>query len=149
MNIDKYFVSVDKIPSDLYVEGEGVYVDEDGCHHQDAIEFIIERIFGFCGCGCPYDVAEYIRQALQSIYDIEQKVWTNKVTYNEWKNDNDNKKKKKIYSSQGAEYFIYYVLDQKGLTEHGGSVPGWLTESGKELLLDLNELKEKGIIGKE
>lgn len=35
---------------------------------------------------------------------------------------------------------MWYWLDNKGYTEHGGSVPGWLTEEGWKLLEDLEEL---------
>ena len=35
------------------------------------------------------------------------------------------------------------LLDEKGLTEHGSCIPGWLTEKGKHLLDDLNEYFNK------
>ena len=64
-------------------------------------------------------------------------VWEDKQTYEEW-----SAAEKRLFGSSGAAYFVYYVLDEKELTEHGTSVPGWLTEKGLTLLQDLNEYLE-------
>jgi hypothetical protein len=32
------------------------------------------------------------------------------------------------------------VIDNKEFTEHGGSVPGWLSKTGKSLLHELNDI---------
>ena len=138
MNIDKYFVPANQIPDDIYIEGEGLYIC-DGIEYHDAESFIIEHMFGFCGCGNPTSVIHYISNTLQHIADLQDLVWTDKLTYHDWRADEI-----LIHGSAGAATFIYYVLDKKGFTEHGCSVPGWLTDAGKELLSDLKE-----IIGKD
>jgi len=43
-------------------------------------------------------------------------------------------------------YFMWYWFDKEELTEHGGSVPGWLTKKGLGMLNKLN--KQCGGTGK-
>ncbi len=101
--------------------------------------FIIEGMFGFCGCGSPSDALQYIHDTLRSIKalrdgdDLKREKWDR--FYTNWKTES-----RKLHGSTGAEYFIYYVFDQMELIEHGGSVPGWLTEEGQALLDDLDEM---------
>jgi hypothetical protein len=42
-----------------------------------------------------------------------------------------------------ALYALLYVLDEAELTEHGSSVPGWLTEKGKAWLQQYREYAER------
>lgn len=121
MHIDKY-------------KKEVGYEDPDGCFHEDAESFLQTYSLGFCGCGRPEDSLAYVRDVLQHIDNLKQLVWEKKQTYEEWTAAG-----KKLFASDGAEYFAFYVMDTKGLTEHGGSVPGWLTDKGREMLEDLNE----------
>ena len=114
---------------------EDGYYDPDGCFYEDAETFIATYMFGFCGCGMPDEALRHVRDSLQIIMDMKEQLWTKKITYNEWE-----ERKKKCFSNSGSEYFMWYVLDKLGFTEHGSSVPGWLTQGGMELLSDLNEL---------
>lgn len=123
MYIDKFFK-------------EDGYYDKDDCFYETAEDFIRGSILGFCGCGMPDAALDYVRQVLRTVADLKEKVWEKKMTYEEWTAE-----KSKLFNSEGAEYFMWYFLDNKGLTEHGGSVPGWLTVEGEELLADLEELK--------
>jgi hypothetical protein len=116
MHIDKYF------KDDGYYDGDTYY--------EDAESFLATAILDFCGCGMPDAALEHVRDALQLIKDLYD---TNK--YDEWR-----EKELKLFNSDGPAYFMYYFLDNKELTEHGGQVPGWLTLEGEELLDDLNEL---------
>lgn len=43
-----------------------------------------------------------------------------------------------IISDERARWFLFYRLDMLNLTEHGGSVPGWLTPFGEQVLDALN-----------
>lgn len=80
---------------------------------------------GFCGCGMPVDATEYVLSVLEHIERLKTHVWEKKITFEEWIEEG-----KMIFPNDGAAYFAYYVMAEKGLTEHGGSVPGWLSEKG-------------------
>ena len=127
MNIDK-FRNEDGIS----------YTDESGCYHESAKDYYMHEVFKFCGCGCPEDALDYIYKCLKLL-----------TLGNDWINNKEShcdywKRYRaecdKVFNSEGAEYFMWYWLDNMELTEHGGSVPGWLTEKGKEVLSDLEEI---------
>ena len=119
---------------DKFKKKDGYY-DQDGCYYEDAESFIATGVLGFCGCGMPDVALEYVRKALQIVDDLKQLVYEKKLTYEQWE-----ERKKKVFANKGAEYFMWYFLNNKELTEHGVSVPGWLTKKGIELLADLTEL---------
>ena len=128
LNIDKYLV-------------DGNYIDEDGCHHDTAIDFIQCHIFKFCGCGRPEENLKYVCEALDIIAERSD------ITGNyEEKCAKSHQRAKELYKTDAAEYFMWYWLETVGLTEHGGSVPGWLTGEGWDVLADLKELKERNEI---
>lgn len=125
---------------DKFKGDDGGYVDTEGCWWETAEDFIHSHILGFCGCGAPQLSIRYVRDVLKHIEAVHalprgdtRDDWGR--VYDEWKEAG-----KAIFSSEGAEYFAYYVMDDKGLTEHGGSVPGWLTELGLEVMEDLDEI---------
>jgi hypothetical protein len=118
---------------DRYKKPDGSYEDPEGCHHEDAESFLQTYVLGFCGCGRPEDSLAYVRDVLQHIDNLKQLVLDKKQTYEEWTAAG-----KKLFATDGAEYFAFYVMDTKGLTAHGGSVPGWLTDKGRKMLEDLN-----------
>ena len=47
-----------------------------------------------------------------------------------------------IDNPDGALYIILYLLNHAELMEHGGSVPGWLTDEGEEMLKLLKAKRE-------
>lgn len=47
------------------------------------------------------------------------------------------------FGGENPAYFFFYWASDRQLTEHGGAVPGWLTEKGKTLLADLKEAFEE------
>ena len=110
---------------DKFKQPDGSYFDENEIYYRDAIEFIMGML-DFCGCGNPEQSLKYILKALIYINDKETEL---------------------PFSSDGEKYFVYYVLDKLELTEHGCSVPGWLTEKGEELLADLLTLEKDGSLG--
>ena len=118
---------------DKYFKKTGYY-HESQIYYEDIIDFICTGILGFCGCGRPIDALIYIRDVLSLIDE-----WTGhefqKITYEEHK-----EKEKALFNNEGQAYFTWYYLDNLGLTDHGGSVPGWLTPEGEILLSDLKEL---------
>jgi len=129
MNIDKYFK-------------DGAYIDEDGCHWDTALAFIQGHVLDLCCCGIPGENLKYVGRVLRHVNNL-MRVWddNDSYSYNDWKADGEN------IGSEQSLYFAYYVLDEKGFMEHGGSVPGWLTAEGIELLEDIEELERRGELG--
>ena len=98
----------------------------------DAMDEVFEKL-GFCGCGMPSDAAEFIAKALAH---IGHRCWDGPdFTYEDWKAEGD-----ALFHNDGIAYFVYYVFDKLELTDHGGSVPGWLTDLGKDVLAKLEKL---------
>jgi hypothetical protein len=123
MNIDKY-------------KKEDGYYNEDGCFHQDEESFLQVAILGFCGCGDPQLSLKHVQKGLRQIKNLgELSSVKFKQEFEEWEKEN-----KKLLGGETGVYFMWYFLDREGFSEHGSSVPGWLTEKGKELLEDLDEL---------
>lgn len=122
---------------DKYKKGE-YWIDESGGQYLDVESFIETGLFGFCGCGNPSAVREYVRKSLQLVADRKQKVWEDKMSFDEWKKEKD-----ELFKTDEAELFMWYWLDNKGYIEHGSLVPGWLTVDGEELLSDLTELSKQ------
>lgn len=129
MNIDKY-----KNVNGLY------QINESSPEYDDPIDFIQQELFGFRGCGCPESNLKFIRDVMEILkwwhFYMKDKKFDD--VYPEYQ-----KRLKDLCSNEGALYLAYYVLHDKGFTEHGGSVPGWLTDNGEELLVDINELLPK------
>lgn len=117
---------------------EGSYYDEDGCCYETAEDFYQSRSFNFCGCGSPDKNLEYIRDGLAHI-DKTQPENISREEYHKWY-DEWKKEGHEIFGNEKARYFFFYWADMLELTEHGGSVPGWLTEKGRETLADLREI---------
>lgn len=113
------------------------YRDADGCSYSGAESFLQTKLLGFCGCGDPFVNIKYVGKILRHIHNLKELVWENKITYEEWT------RRGKQIGSEEALYFAYYFLDDKGFTEHGGSVPGWLTDAGIEFMEDAEELIEE------
>ena len=109
----------------------GYFVYEN-IEYGEAADYYMSGVFGFCGCGMPEATLEYIHDGLQLIADLQDMVWEEKQTYEEWRANID-----RLFGGYGQEYFFFYVMDTKDLIEHGGSVPGWLTDDGRDALHDL------------
>lgn len=119
-----------------YRISDGVY-EIDGIVYDTIEDALMMGVFGFCGCGMPLYTLAYIRDELENI-----------ERYTEWVNENhhitkdipspmeNNNKEENL----GRSYFIWYWFDKMGYTDHGGSVPGWLTKEGESLLECLKEL---------
>ena len=118
-----------------YADPKGGYRYK-GDWYEDAHSLVLSGMLGFCGCGRPTDAATYIRDVLIHI-DNGMRIDHKNNGYEKWA------ARGRELGSDGALYFTYYVLDEKGFTEHGGSVPGWLTPKGQELLDWLKALPEE------
>ncbi len=106
-------------------------------------EDVLSDALGFCGCGAPDTALRYVRNILHA---ISQRC-PDPHTHEEWLAWYRTVSRPAIEAlfnnDPGAEYLAYYLLDDKKLTEHGGSVPGWLTDKGKGILADLDEMFAK------
>ena len=119
---------------DKYKQEDDSYIIDD-VYHEDIENALTSGICNFCGCGNPKDALKYVGKVLRLIYTLQTDVWDNKLPYDDW-----SKLEKKLFPVKGSEYFAYYWLDNMELTEHGGSVPGWLVDKGIELMEDIEEL---------
>lgn len=80
------------------------------------------EVFGFCGC---YDPDTSFKEVYDAMIAI------------------DEEKQFELRNNSQLATFIYYWLDTKSITEHGGSIPGWLTGYGKELLKEMKLVIDK------
>lgn len=106
----------------------------DGCFYETAESMIQCGFLDFCGCGCPTENLGYVldglalvEERMQKIPDFDFKAWRARA--------------EKHFRSDEAQFFFWYWADKEKLTEHGSSVPGWLTDQGKQLLGLLREWK--------
>lgn len=119
---------------DKYKTASGEYVGPDDCSWENATDFLHGYVLDFCCCGSPEDALSFVRDALRSVANLKEKVWAKTQAYADWSQETDAK------LGEAGAWFMFYFLDSKRLTEHGGSVPGWLTPEGERLLEDLDEL---------
>ncbi len=118
------------------------YVADNGAEWDDIHTFVLEGLMGFCGCGMPEHVANLIEDGLQHIKDLME---IRDGNHNrpgsdpKWKEDWDgwNRRGLEIFGNPGCEYLLYYCFDNAGLTEHGGAVPGWLSDLGEDVLKEM------------
>lgn len=101
--------------------------------HNNTSQDDIMSDLGFCCCGRPSDALEYIRQGLLFIEGGRQE----SESYDEYL-----KRTADTFGSEAAGTFFFYWADKESLTEHGGSIPGWLEFRGYELLHKLNQLAQ-------
>ena len=97
-------------------DDEKIYINDEGIwFDDDPLDFIQAGILDFCCCGNPEKSLKYTYEKLK---EIDQRGTSNSK----------------------ESMFVYYHFDSVGLTEHGSSVPGWLTEKGKGVMRDLEKL---------
>jgi len=113
-----------------------ISADDDISGIECPVDFILIGLMGFCGCGVPIDTLEYVGNVLAHINLIRTQVnEEGGITWDEFK-----ERGKVLFPTDGAEYFAYYVMDKVEFTEHGGSVPGWLSELGEGIMNDIPEI---------
>jgi len=109
------------------------FLDEDDISHENAESYLGNQL-SFCGCGRPEDALLFMRDVLHALD-------TKGGSRDEWEERNKNLKELWHSIPDGIMYLVYYFLDNKELTTHGGSVPGWLTEKGLTMMHDLDVYK--------
>lgn len=129
---------MDEVRSLAYtVDEDGGVTDSEGTYWQDGLEsFIQGKVFGFCCCGNPELMIEYVLEAMELLE------WHSNTephpSYEEYK-----KRLDIIFADRRTEILMWYWLDSKEWTEHGGGVPGWLTPEGYKVMALLRKWKSE------
>lgn len=105
----------------------GCFIGPDGCHYDTEWEARSIGVLGMCGCGCPEDAYNFLREVLMC-FDRRDKS-------KEWINAEDAVEKLILAKPDIAAHVLSHFLTDKDTLEHGGSVGGsWLTTSGEEIV---------------
>lgn len=115
------------------------------CEFDDLDQAILSGILGFCCCGQPGLALDFILNGLdliESLSKAEPPVGDSRAFWDHWVNNRRVEEELRFGSIGGATMF-YYWADKEDLTEHGGTVPGWLTSKGHQLLDVLRENKRR------
>lgn len=105
---------------------------------EKAVEEIQCEALGFCGCGSPDDNLALIRDGLALIaVKPPEDILRSMTEWPKWFKAHS-ERGNALFGNERSRYFFYYWCDKEELTEHGASVPGWLTVKGSDLLEKLN-----------
>lgn len=124
---------------------EGSTFIEDGCEYETAQSLVETGILGFCGCGIPGETREYVEEGLSIIESIADFSRGNTNPFSEAFDAFHKAKRQRIvarFPNIESWHFFLYWCSAEDLVEHGSSLPGWLTEKGKNLLSLLRQVKE-------
>lgn len=117
---------------DQFKRDDGHY-EIDGNFFEDA-ESVFCHALGFCGCGCPEVALRVVRDVLAHIAYVHAA--KGNLTYSAIQDSES----KLFHGVDAFRWIVLYLLDSRGLTEHGGNVSCcWLTEAGRGMLDDLNK----------
>ncbi len=104
------------------------------------IERMQESVLGFCACGMPDENLAYVRDGLAHIAEDGPNPQGDSAAWEAWLREH-RERGAQLFGNERAERFFYYWADKEELSEHGGCVPGWLTEKGLAMLADLRALQ--------
>jgi hypothetical protein len=113
----------------VYEENKGVYVTPDGSYYNTPQEAQYFHVLDLCGCGDPYEVHAFLIECA--------KCFDRGNGDEDWYKCGGVDAIQKLVAEKPdvAAEFIAHFLDQRGLTEHGGSVYGsWMTEEGRDFI---------------
>lgn len=113
----------------VYDEKKGLYVTPDGSYHNTPQEAQYSHVLDLCDCGHPYEVHAFLIECA--------KCFDRGNGDEDWHKCGGLDAIKKLVTEKPevAAEFIAHFLDQRGLTEHGGSVYGsWLTYDGHDFI---------------
>ena len=119
---------------DKYKLADGTFQNENGASFDTLEDFIQMSVLCFCGCGMPRLALKHLQVALTQVKKRNELVPKDTLAFRELEKETSIQ-----LGSNTAMWFMWYYLETQDLTEHGGSVPRWLTQKGKELLEDLDE----------
>ena len=89
-----------------------------------------------CFCGMPEEAAALLRDVLRAM-KTRADLSDNGAAHDHPDVEETRRRERELLPTDGIYYTYHYWLSNKGLTEHGGSVPGWLTAQGHEVLAAL------------
>jgi len=93
---------------------------------------LLERL-GFCGCGAPDEALLLIHDLLVHFENHRAINYTGSFEGAEWekycKDEKESLNKVLDDNKEGIKYALFYLLDDKGITNHGSSVPGWVEDT--------------------
>lgn len=127
---------------DQWRQPDGTYLGPEGtrgagCTFDDAVSFYHSGIFGFCGCGEPRANLRLIRDALaltEEFFEAD----TELGAWNEYCVQYGQRRLALFGTLASEQFFAYWANETKPpLMEHGGCIPGWLTDHGRRVLADL------------
>ncbi len=119
-----------------YTGTSGQLIGRDQCEYEsdDKLGFIQCGVLEFCLCGRPEDNIAYVLGGLELIHSS----CPEGMNFEVWFSDHQ-KTELAHFGTRESAMFFYYWADKEGWAEHGGSVPGWLTDDGLDLLSGLRE----------
>ena len=126
----------------FYIEGEDRGEKIHGC--SKTLDSLINvDVLGFCGCADPETNVYLVRDGLSLIAQLRQSWWglddtmEQRLTKQQATRELE-EKLTQLFGNEASKQFFYYWAHSKGYTDHGSSIPGWLTERGEALLKLLN-----------
>ena len=116
-------------------DGSGWYTDEKGVSFETLADYYQFEVFGFCGCGRPKANLVFIRDGIRLIDDRQTAMKKGTFIWAE-----EEQKAIALFGNGLSMNFFFYWCDNLELTEHGGAIPGWLTDRGEMVLKDLETI---------
>lgn len=112
------------------------YVTPDGCHYDTPQEAQYFHMLGLCGCGRPDEVHAFLIECAKC-FDRGSYGLSNEERMRKWNEAGgvDGIATLVAKNPKVVAEFIAHFFDQRGLTEHGGSVYGsWLNADGYDFI---------------
>lgn len=131
-NPKPYIIYLDESVPDIAVDLDILIQDSNLPVHFECREleplcdWELGKDFEFCNCGMPAETIELISRFLTLIKNKDSESYFHLLEE----------------SNDALMYFFFYTLNRLGFLDHAFSVPGFLTEKGKELEKRLRQ-KEK------
>lgn len=109
-------------------EKDGGYEDEEGLYWRSLTDLLQGSILKFCCCGSPENNLMLIHDLLMKHQC--QRAATKDLAFDErWKLYADHKEELKNFVCERWDEFLnffWYVMNEKNIMTHGGSIPGWI-----------------------
>lgn len=122
------------------------YICPNDCNWDTARDMLLmsDAILGLCGCGMDGDF-DYVMGGLELLAEKAPSGPLGMASYeahSKWYDDFCERRTAHFGSDISAQFFFKWA-DREGLAEHGTSVPGWLTDTGKRLLALMREAAKR------
>jgi Na+-translocating ferredoxin:NAD+ oxidoreductase RnfC subunit len=115
-----------------HTDKDGYGYNFEDCNYESLTDIIQCGMLNLCGCGMPFDNIQYIRKGLEHLLWRSQNYNLKNDEQASWEQIKE--KEKEVFGNEQSAYFFYYWASKEDYTEHGGSVPGWVSEKGKFLV---------------